>query len=425
MRLLCTGDVHIGRRSSGTSGREFSCGEAWLRIAKLAAGEEVDGRRIEPVDAVLVAGDLTDADNRYYQGIGPVERGLQRLCESGIPTVAVAGNHDFDTMSDLARALSPTYDFRLLGAGGQWESTVIGDRLRVLGWSYPRTHYPFCPLNDLRPERSDLPTVGLAHLQMASRDDAYAYARPRDYANHSGVSLWVTGHIHVPSIEGPVLNPGSPQAMDFGETGAHGVYLVTLGVKPQVEFLPISTARYHQADVDFGEAPVENRDRLRLGIQRRIFQVRGEIAGEMPGCRHLQLRLKLRGWTTLGREALAAEAKAIVEGDELGLPEMQVQVTRVNLSHLRPAVNLDALAQEVGPIGVVARALRELERGGSTPLAERLTAAVREVAEASYFHEVEGYALPDEEEVRAAAREQGYRMLEALERQHQIVGSLL
>lgn len=426
MRLLCTGDIHIGRRTSGCDGREFSCGEAWVRIATLAAGQEVDGLTIPRVDAVLVSGDLTDADNRYYQAAGPVERGLKILQEAGIPTVVVSGNHDHDTMVDLHRAFGEQYDFRFLGAGGQWESTVLHDRLRVFGWSYPKQHHPHPPLMDLRMPRSDLPTVGMAHVEASPMSDAYAFARPKDFAAHPSVDFWVTGHIHRPSLVANVVNPGSPQAMDFGEPGMHGFYVAMIeGPQPSFEFVPLSTARFETHAVDLGDEVITERDRIRLALHRKVSEVRESIREDHRTCRQLFLRLVPKGMTSLSREVLAAEGKAICESEELGAATLEVAVQRVQFANLRPRANLELLAQEIGPIGVVSRALIELEEQRPGPLANRLMQAVRSVADASYFQDAASFPIPDHEELAAAAREQGYRMLEALEGQRRIVEQLL
>ena len=53
MKLLCTGDLHVGRRSSGLpSDDKHSCAAAWSRV--------VDEALVAKVDVVLLSGDLMD-----------------------------------------------------------------------------------------------------------------------------------------------------------------------------------------------------------------------------------------------------------------------------------------------------------------------------------------------------------------------------
>src|SRR5690606_1937215 len=97
VRILCAGDLHLGRRSSRVpwdgDGAAGSCAEAWMRLVECAIRERVD--------LVALSGDLVDHDNRWFEAFGPLERGLKRLADAGIPVYAVAGNHDYDTLPHL------------------------------------------------------------------------------------------------------------------------------------------------------------------------------------------------------------------------------------------------------------------------------------------------------------------------------------
>src|SRR5690554_238804 len=88
VRVLCAGDLHIGRRSSklpeSYSSADHGCAGAWDAI--------VDAALAKKVDVVALSGDLVDRANRYFEAIGPLERGLRQLAEQGIDTYAVAGN---------------------------------------------------------------------------------------------------------------------------------------------------------------------------------------------------------------------------------------------------------------------------------------------------------------------------------------------
>ena len=84
MRLLHTGDWHLGKRLYGADRAE----EAEAVLAQLAAVAEE-----EAVDAVLVSGDLLDRRVVDSAALGACLRGLERLAETA-PVLAVAGNHD-------------------------------------------------------------------------------------------------------------------------------------------------------------------------------------------------------------------------------------------------------------------------------------------------------------------------------------------
>src|SRR3954469_17173730 len=111
VRVLATGDIHIGRCSTKTDEPGWPCAQAWDDLVRLAIDERVD--------LVALSGDIVDRENRYYEAIGPLERGLRALAKEGIPVFAVSGNHDHDVLPRVADALGG-FDsgFRLLGRGG-------------------------------------------------------------------------------------------------------------------------------------------------------------------------------------------------------------------------------------------------------------------------------------------------------------------
>ena len=119
MRVLCTGDVHLGRPLSqipdSSALKGISSTAAWRAIVELALAESVD--------LLAISGDLVDAANRYYEAIGPVEDGVRQLAAAGIPVVAVAGNHDFSALPRIADRLDGA--LILLGRNQQWERWTL------------------------------------------------------------------------------------------------------------------------------------------------------------------------------------------------------------------------------------------------------------------------------------------------------------
>src|SRR5437660_1371434 len=100
MRLLHTGDWHVGKAIRGRSRHdEF-----------MAALDEVAGiASSEGVDVVLIAGDLYEHRAASPEADALVFETLVRLYEAGIPVVAIPGNHDsalrFEALKKLLRAI--------------------------------------------------------------------------------------------------------------------------------------------------------------------------------------------------------------------------------------------------------------------------------------------------------------------------------
>lgn len=364
MKILCTGDLHLGRRSSRLpshlDGRIHSCAGCWGRIVDLALSEGVD--------VVALSGDLVDRENRFYEAVGPLEAGLQRLAGEGIVTIAVAGNHDHDVLPRLADGLGGDA-FRLLGRGGRWERTTVrrGDAvLHLDGWSFPSQYARESPLAVYSlPAPDDGPVLGLLHADLDQPRSPYAPVTLAELRSLP-VAFWLLGHVHSPALHeipgaAPVLYPGSPQAMDPGETGAHGVWIVELeaGQRFRARYVPLSSVRYDTVEIDLtGVAdPAKLDTRVVDGLRARL----AEVAGEAGPLRCLSVRLRLVGRTPLHRgvEARLAATTADLALEFAGITAV---VEKVDVA-TRPAHDLAELARGNDPVGVVARLLVALDEG--------------------------------------------------------------
>ena len=425
MKILLAGDVHIGRRSSripkNFGGLQHSSAQAWLRIVDLALKERVD--------LVALSGDLVDHENRYFEAYGPLEKGLRRLEEAGVETVAVLGNHDWDTLDRFA-AGSGFGRFHVLGQEGRWEDFHLdrGDdrRIRVLGWSFPSGQVFENPLNSLQYSLEDqTPVLGLVHTDLNQAGSPYAPSMLTDFRRFD-LSLWVTGHQHKPGLfddsSGPiVVNTGSPQAMDPGEPGPHGAWIVELlpGRRPKPLFLPLSTVRYERTAVrlEGRESPEEIAD-LATGQVRKALAKAGDNA---PHLELLTLRMSLTGRTP-HHHRLAGLLKDLGEDLKIANDRITAVVEKFELE-TRPAVDLEALAAKPqGLPGLLARLLLDLESGSLLPEPPELTELLNQVHEkTTLLDQTRPYApiYPDDrparpDQARDMLLKQGRLLLDAL-----------
>lgn len=356
MRLLLTGDLHIGRSSSDIASRglDLRASAAWSRIVDLALRERVD--------LVCLSGDVVDQANKIWEAIGPMENGLRRLGEADIETVAVAGNHDFDVLVRLHETL-PDY-FHLIGRSGTWERySIVRDgqtALHIDGWSFPNSVVTYDPVAayDLDADPS-VPILGMVHGDLDAASSRYApLSRARLLA--AAPDAWLLGHIHKPQlIESSkwMLYPGSPQALDFGEEGEHGVWILDVTHQigmPQIR--PISNVRYDYLDIDLTDIADETR------IESSIFSSVQNAAQDARTdyLRKLTLRLNLHGRTPLAHRI--GEITTNLERDfDLMDREIRVEIDRINISVL-PDINLEEYAGVRSAPGAVARLLIELDQ---------------------------------------------------------------
>lgn len=371
MRILCTGDLHIGRRPSrlpGDAGGRHACATLWHRIVDVALDERVD--------LVALSGDLVDQGNSYFEAVGPLEAGLRRLAQAGIPAVAVAGNHDHDVLPRLVDTLGAGH-FHLLGRGGRWERLTLerpGGTVHVDGWSFPREHVDRSPLLDYAPAASDgIPVLGLLHADLGASASRYAPVTLGELRG-APVAFWLLGHVHLPALhdEGgaPVLYPGSPQPMDPGEAGCHGVWLLELsaGERPAVRRLPLATVRYEVVDMDVGALAADG------DVERHVVTTMGAALDRVLGEGHrpewLACRLRVGG-RTASAAALEARLAPLADTALLTRDGVTAVVETVQLA-LRPALDLDELARGHDAPAMLARLIQALETGTLDAAQERL-----------------------------------------------------
>ena len=377
MKVILAGDLHIGRSSSrvsGVSNDVLRAAGAWGRLVDLAIQERVS--------LVCLSGDVADESNKYWEAVGALERGVGRLAAAGIRTLAVAGNHDFDVLPKLADAF-PEEHFKLVGAGGTWERVTVhagGEpALYVDGWSFPTRRVTQSPLLSygLAPDHT-IPILGMVHGDLGVADSPYA---PLELQRLRGLgpSAWLLGHIHAPKLhEGStwVLYPGSAQALDPGEPGVHGAWLVEVsnGVIQTPQPRPLSSVRYDHLEVDLGE--VEEESDLDSTILEAVRASAGRIADESGSeLQHVTMRLKLTGHTPVAHRVREI-ADQLVADFRLPLGEGTLTVESVDVQTL-PAINLDEHAQTQSAPGALARLLLELEGDDVSEEAQQLVRQVR------------------------------------------------
>jgi len=422
VRILCAADLHLGRRSSrlpeaGRGGR-ISSATAW--------GHLVDHALEGDVDLVLLAGDVVDRFNRSFEAYGPLDDGLRRLKEGGVPVVAVAGNHDSDTLPDLAAEVGDS-NLVVLGHAGQWERWTLRDgegkpRVHVDGWSFPGKHYDEDPTAryETRPGEG-IPVVGLLHADLDQAESVYAPVASATLRGHP-VAAWVLGHVHRPTLDeqpgsAPILYPGSLQALDPGEGGMHGAWVVDIGRDraPSFQQIPLSGVHYATVDIDVGgiDEPGDLNGTVRAALTSHLS---GLADAEPEFLRVAYCRIRLTG-----RSALHNRLADVLQGLEDFDPGGQVGEIRLSLDprlilDTRPALDLHDLSRGSDAPAYLARFLLGAEEPDTNLLEEASEEASKVTARGHFVEAGLGRldVTPGSSLVRDALRRQAARLLDAL-----------
>lgn len=368
VRILCSGDLHLGRISSRCGQDNDPTGslavrEAWLRLVQCAIDRQVH--------LVLLSGDIADDGGNQYEAMGPLESGIALLAAHQIPVFLVAGNHDAQVLPRLVDFVAGQ-GVQLLGQHGQWERVDWppdgAPQLTLIGWSYPASgRVASLPVEALAlPAPAAVPVIVMAHTDYRSGGDDYA-ATTVEAMRAVPADLWLLGHVHAPELlEGAprILNPGSPQAMDPGEPGCHGPWIVEIaeGRIHKIEQIPLSSVVYASVEIDLSGLHPD--DELMARLKPPLLALRDAHPHQDPFPR-FSCRVKARGrCVDLARRY--AESRLILQEQPL-LDGYGIFLDTLDMSTVGPVYELATLASREDTIGLLARLLLSLETGDASP----------------------------------------------------------
>ena len=360
VKLLCTGDVHLGRPPSRLSDQPDPADLGPAAVWEATVDEAIARK----VDAVMLTGDIVDKDNHFFESYAPLTRGVQRLVDAGIAVYAVAGNHDVDVVGRLAAEIN---GFRLLGKGGQWEETLFKRDgqpvLQIVGRSFSKTASDnTTPLAGMHLTNHGVPTVALLHCNLdGPPGDPYAPVA-RAALTALPVDAWLLGHIHKPEIKSDpsasqlILYPGSPQGLDPTETGAHGAWLIEIepGSPPTATPLPLAALRWEQFDVPMNA--LSNPDDFAGTITRALKAHHAKIADTLGAARAVGCRLTLTGRTPAYRHLDRLIAELHATGFPVPQDGVDYLIDKIT-NAAAPSIDLAKRATRSDPAGLLAKRL--------------------------------------------------------------------
>lgn len=420
LQILCTGDVHLGRRPSRVPVDDgtLSVRHVWDRFVETALDRAVD--------VVVLTGDVVDSENQMYEAYGALERGIRRLVDGDIEVVAVAGNHDHEAFPRLMRSVDAD-SVHLLGPGGTWDEVRIdgrdGPSVRFVGWSFPQATHVDSPLESLSLTEAEVPTLGVLHCETGGSEGPYAPVQ-RSALARTPVTAWLLGHVHAPNAHREAgqlqLYPGSLQPLDPGEPGPHGAWVVEVaGDAVTAESLPLASLRYDEASVDV--SALETAEDVEDAVIRTVRDGIADASDRWPHLTHVAYRIVLEGRTDRHRE-IRATVDEMIGSLRPEVDQVTGSIEAVDLQ-TRPDHDLEVLARSDDPAGVLARLLVRLEEESVEPdrvqsLLRRASKAVRQVHDSSRYEPLrrdsETRDPPDREALQSLLYRQGLLLLDAL-----------
>jgi DNA repair exonuclease SbcCD nuclease subunit len=326
-----------------------------------------------------MAGDLIDQDNRYFEAIGPLQDGFDRLNKKGISVYLVTGNHDFNVLAGIIQ--NKKYNnVHLLGSDGSWEKRIYRDEkemIQFVGWSFPHKHVQEDPLTNIDRLELDpnIPTIGILHSEA---DNPKSHYGPVDLDNlrAAGPDAWILGHIHKPIVlntnDPYIAYPGTPHALNSGEPGIHGPLLLEADGKkqPRVKRIPLSPVRYESIEV--AVQPADDESALHDSVIASLRKKAQDLVTELEEVSFLVFDIEMTGNNAAANSISHWTSRAVDEYTQELETGTTVLIRKV-VNHVEPAVeNMKELAKTPSPAGKLADTILALEQGRTTPFLERL-----------------------------------------------------
>ncbi|MDH3256605.1 MAG: DNA repair exonuclease [Nitrospinota bacterium] len=257
-RFIHCSDLHIDSPFKGFSAINPEWAErlrqaplqSFLNIVELAVQEQVD--------AVIIAGDVFDGEDKSLQAQFKFRRGLQTLSDHKIPTFIAHGNHDplntWSTTLKWPEGVTVFPGSRVSSVPLQKEGSTLA---HIYGVSFhQRDVFDNLALQFERQQDAGF-AVAVLHANVGGHPDhdPYAPCAVEDLVAQ-GMDYWALGHIHLREVvresRPAIVYCGNSQGRHFKETGPKGCCLVTLSERaaPDIQFITTDTIRFVEATLD-------------------------------------------------------------------------------------------------------------------------------------------------------------------------------
>lgn len=368
IKILVTGDLHLGKRSSALplDDSRASTRFTWEAMIQYILNHQID--------MLLLTGDVVDRDNKFYEAVGPLQSGFRKLDEAGITVCMVAGNHDYDVLPQIV-SMNDATNIHLLGLNGNWENktfTKNGQTIRIMGWSFPERYINNDATTELLSVKNDNNSLTLAmlHGDVYTAMSRYNPLQLEKLKNIRGVDAWLLGHVHRTDVlcqaTPLILYPGSPHALSSKEQEIHGPYLLTIENR-RIDFkqIPLSPVFYKTISIDISTVNSESTFRNTV-----INSMREHISGikEKYTPQFIVFDVDFTG-TYHNLPELRKWGEEIKNYDFDN--QCDIRIRTVGYS-IQPPLDIDHLLTDPSYTGVLATAIKALETGNSNEFTDKL-----------------------------------------------------
>ncbi|MGF7058958.1 metallophosphoesterase family protein [Brassicibacter mesophilus] len=242
IKFIHTGDLHLGMEFKNAS---FDSKHSNIRRLELWETFDRIIDKCKQINAhfLLIAGDLLE---EAYCTIGDVKRINSKFKEiKDTKVVLVAGNHDTLGKRSLYRLIKWEDNVHIFESNQITKLEFKDLNTIIWGLSWDKKEEKRNLADNIKIEDQSKINILLVHGDMLNKDSEYLPMN-KNVIIDKGFDYVALGHIHKPQfITEKICYCGSPEPLDFGETGMHGIVEVSIAEKDtKANFIPFSKREF-------------------------------------------------------------------------------------------------------------------------------------------------------------------------------------
>ena len=347
MKFIHAADLHLDSPLRGLSAYPDAPTERLRTATRDAFQNLVTCAMDEPVDFMVIAGDVYDGDWKDFNtGLFFIKQ-MGRLRAAGIPVFLLYGNHDAE--SDMTRSLDLPDNVHVFSSRKAETFRLEQHKVALHGRSFKVA----ATTENLLPSYpAPVPgwlNMGVLHTALEGNTEHAQYA-PCSVAElqAKGYQYWALGHVHehwVQRGDVTIAYPGNLQGRHIRELGERGALLVTAqnGDITAVERLAVDVLRWHLLDIDIGSV-ADGRSAVRL-----VGQALERLLTDTPAHLPLAVRVVFKGRSAAHADLVADEGQlrqeVIAQAVALDAERIWIEKVRVASEPLAIAHAADDEAQ--------------------------------------------------------------------------------
>lgn len=251
LKFIHTGDLHLGLEFKDVNfdrekakERRVELWDTFERIVKKSIDENVD--------FLFIAGDLFEEKYFTLKDINRVKNTLSKA--ENVHILITAGNHDPLNRKSLYNLIEWPENVIVLSSEGLNRVEFPDKNTNVYGYSWDKGENQIELFNNFDGLDVNRTNILIIHGDIYSKDSKYL-PLDKNYLLNIGFDYIGLGHIHKPStISNNMAYCGSPEPLDFGEIGEHGIIkgVIENGIT-SIEFVPFSNRMFLERNIELDE----------------------------------------------------------------------------------------------------------------------------------------------------------------------------